>query len=49
LSLLLFGLAYYFVTPHFQLHGLWFSLLVFLGARGIIQWGVFWCRGVEME
>ena len=48
LALALFGIAYYFITPYFPIHGLWFSLLMFLGARGLFQWFLFSRRGFAL-
>ncbi len=48
LALLVFGIAYYFITPYFPIHGLWFSLLLFLGVRGLFQWYLFFKRGMGL-
>ena len=48
LALLLFGVCYYFATPYLQMHGLWFSLVLFLGVRGVFQWWLFGRRGMEL-
>ncbi|RMF23561.1 MAG: MATE family efflux transporter, partial [Bacteroidetes bacterium] len=38
LSLGLFLLAWFFLTPALANHGLWLALILFLLARGAIQW-----------
>ncbi len=48
LALFLFGVTYYFITPYFPIHGLWFALLVFLGVRGLFQYWLFSRRGMEL-
>ena len=48
LALVVFWGSYYFITPYFQMHGLWFSLVLFLGVRGVFQWFLFSKRGMSL-
>jgi len=41
ISLAIYLIAYYSLSPTFGNHGLWGALLIFLGARGLVQWVYF--------
>lgn len=45
MSLGIFLIAFYFANQSMGNHGLWLALLVFLVARGVIQWAYFWRKG----
>jgi MATE family multidrug resistance protein len=46
LALLVFLATWYLATPAWGNHGLWLSLLLFLGVRGVVQ-GWMYGRGVR--
>lgn len=48
IAFLVFIGAYFALVPAFQNHGLWMALLVFLAARGLMQWYVFARRGMQL-
>ena len=48
LTLIIFVIAY-FSTTSLGNHGLWLSLLIFMGARGLIQWGFFARFGLALR
>lgn len=49
IALVIYLVSYYFLVPNFKNHGLWMALLVFLAARGILQFGIFWHRKMELQ
>lgn len=48
-ALVIFLVAYYTLIGPFHNHGLWLSLLVFLGARGALQWWWFDRHGLTLK
>ncbi|HMQ06479.1 MAG TPA: MATE family efflux transporter [Saprospiraceae bacterium] len=49
ISLALYIAAYYLLEPAFGNHGLWAALLVFLMARGVLQYGLYELRGGDLN
>lgn len=48
LSLAVYLLVYFFLQNSYGNHGLWLALLLFMVARGLFQWALFWRKGIEL-
>lgn len=48
LSLAVYLLIYFLLQDTYGNHGLWLALLLFMVARGLFQWVLFWRKGVEL-
>ena len=48
LSLAVYLLIYFLLQDTYGNHGLWLALLLFMVARGLFQWALFWRKGVEL-
>lgn len=48
MALLIFLGCYFVLVPIYGNNGLWLALTIFLGARGLVQWGWFKWKGMEM-
>jgi len=49
IALVIYLGSYYFLVPNLGNHGLWMSLLIFLAARGLLQFGIFRHRKMELH
>lgn len=49
IALVIYFASFYFLQQEFGNHGLWGALLLFLVARGVIQWILFSRKGMNLE
>jgi MATE family multidrug resistance protein len=49
IALAIFLGSYYLILDKYDNHGLWFALVVFLAARGLLQWGWYLNKGLALR
>jgi MATE family multidrug resistance protein len=49
IALVFYIISYHILVPRFQNHGLWLTLLIFLAARGLLQWAVFVRKKIQLK